>query len=412
MKKLTSLSLLTCLTISPWASAQLPLESHLYEDENKGLVRVNLAGNSLSEQQQAEVNALDKRITHYIEQASINKNVQDCVGIVRLDGQDNLSSACQDLLNKEITVLINDADDYLTSRQLKGLVAVPTFTNSFNDSDNQEDVYQFLKNLNEKTIEEIDKLKQEKVQIEQDAGAKSGETNKVQQGFGGFSLGSFGGGVDTKITFVRYNLHYSTNGSIPFYIMGTAQASDTQGADKVNQGVLGQNTGLVNFKFASDWNIGERWGKPNGNGFCDFTGADETLKGGCWANLQGGVKLVEYTDENEKTKNLGSIYVSGMLSMELPISDASLTRAGRLIAGLGLSGYYANTDKIAHLYPEFVDGEVGNVADLKEWYASVDAGFTFTIDKEFSVKYRLSKPLVNDEAFETISSISLTWQPE
>jgi hypothetical protein len=344
---------------------------------------------------------------------SLNEDLIECLKTEVLDSHRDgfsTSSECKKLFEIEIFDLQNN-QNYLSERGLDSFVQPLTLVSSLTPSEKNHEIYNYVVTANEATKSEINKLEKEKEKIESDSGSKSVETNQVKEGFGSFSLGSFGGGVDAQVNLVRYNIHYSTNGSIPFYILGTAQATEAQGVEKINQSIIGQDSGLVNFKLATDWNIGEGE-NGNGNGICDFKGAVATLKGGCWANLQGGVKLLEYMDENDKTKNLGSFYMSGMLTMEFPISDASMTRAGRLISGVGFSGYYANTDKISHLYPEFTDGVVGNVADLKDWYASLDAGLTLTIDDQFSVKWTISKPFVNDKAFETVSSFSITWQPE
>ncbi|MDX2370475.1 MAG: hypothetical protein QNK36_19070 [Colwellia sp.] len=236
----------------------------------------------------------------------------------------------------------------------------------------------------------------------------------IPEGFGGLSFGSFGGGAEAKATLVRYNLFYSTFGSIPLYIMAsTPVANDDSSIDHLNASLLGTDSGLINIKIADDVYTFNGNGKANGNGLCDFTGATDNLQGGCYLNSQAGIKMIEFTDDKGKSKQLGSFYTSIQLSFDFPISEEDgLTRAGRLAGGVGLSGYYANTDDIQSLYPEFKDTATNTVDELDKWYASFDASLMFAIDKEFSITASVSVPLVNDDVFDTVAGVQFQWAPK
>ena len=218
------------------------------------------------------------------------------------------------------------------------------------------------------------------------------------------------GGLEAEVNAVRYNLHYSTNQSIPFYLFFTAKSEKSDDSSEgVSSKFLGADSGLLNFKFADDLT---RFDGNNGNGLCDFKG-DTNGFGGCYLNWQLGGKLLDYKDDKGKDKQMGAFYFSLQGVIDFAITEGtSLTKAGRLVGAIGLSGYYANTDDVKHLFPEFEDNDVGKVDDLKKWYASVDAGLYFTISDTFSAKASVSHPLVNEDVFDTIVKFNVTWTPE
>jgi hypothetical protein len=243
-------------------------------------------------------------------------------------------------------------------------------------------------------------------------------TSNIPEGFGGLSFGSFNGGAQAKATLARYNIHYSAKGKLPLYILATTPIANDTSDNNVSSSLLGTNSGLLNIKIADDtltfYSL-----SGDGEGICDFRGPSSpngnNLGGGCYLNNPAGIPLVDYIDENGKSKQLGSFYASSQLSFEFMISKLSnnkLSKAGRIAGGIGISGYYANTDKVNHLFPKLKDTDEFKVEDLNKWYASIDAGITFTIDEEFSITATASYPLVNDKAFDTVTSIDFTWSPK
>lgn len=232
----------------------------------------------------------------------------------------------------------------------------------------------------------------------------------IPEGFGGVSLGSFSGGTQVELTLLRYNIHYSKNGRIPFYLLATTPLAGQVDVDTSISSLLGTDSGLLNLKIADDV-ITLFSEEGNGDGLCDFKGAsDSNLQGGCYINTQMGIKLVEYLGDTGKSKQMGAFYASTQFSFEFPISDESgLTRAGRLAGGLGFSGYYANTDNVKHLFPELADTEGVQVKDLKKFYASFDAGLTFTVTEQFTITASYVKPLVNDDAFDDVVTLSFKY---
>ncbi|NRB63195.1 MAG: hypothetical protein HRU40_09265 [Saprospiraceae bacterium] len=232
----------------------------------------------------------------------------------------------------------------------------------------------------------------------------------VPDGVGDFSFGSFNGGFEAEINAIQYNLYYSTTQYIPFYLFFTAKSEDKENnKEQLSSKLLGTNSGLLNIKFADD--VYQFGLNGDGEGVCDFAGSPAGF-GGCFINFQAGAKLLEYKDTDGKTKQLGAGYASVQFTAELPITKVNpVTKEGRLVGALGFSAYYANTDDVKHLFPELKDNDVGKVQDLKKAYASVDAGILFTISNQFSAKFSVSHPLVNDDAFETITKFSFTWTP-
>lgn len=236
----------------------------------------------------------------------------------------------------------------------------------------------------------------------------------IPEGFGGLVIGTSSGGAEARANLFRYNIHYSANGSLPLYILATTPIADDNSKDTANKSLLGTDSGLLNIKIADD-TLTFNKEDGDGEGVCDFANGQGNLIGGCYLNTQVGIKFIDYLNDEGKSKQLASFYTSAQLSFEFPVSELSisqLTRAGRLAGGFGVSGYYANTDKVEHLFPEFQDTENAKVVGLKKWYASFDAGLSLTIDKQFSISATISKPLVNDDSFETITSINLNWIPD
>lgn len=237
--------------------------------------------------------------------------------------------------------------------------------------------------------------------------------DSIPEGFGGLSFGSFDGGTEARATLYRYNIHYSTTGKIPFYLLATATPTNSEEnkLGKLNNHLLGTDSGLINFKIADDFfTFNEEGG--DGKGLCDFQNAQKNLGGGCYLNTQAGVKLIDYQDESGKSKYLAALYASTQISFDFAISkeaNESIQRAGRLVGAFGLSGYYANTDKVSNLFPEFQSVDGMDVNKLEKLYASFDAGLTLTIDEEFSIEASFSKPLINDDRFDTVTKISLNW---
>jgi hypothetical protein len=236
--------------------------------------------------------------------------------------------------------------------------------------------------------------------------------NLIPTGFGNVSFGSFNGGAEAKATLLRYNLHYSSRGYIPFYILATTTAGGNLDTDNLKTNLFGTNSGLLNFKFADDIYT---FNAKKKNGFCNF---DENpfIAGGCYLNYQLGAKMLGYTKENGSTGNLVAGYTSIQLAIDLPITTqttaGSFSRAGRLVAAAGFSAYYANTDKIQSLFPEFQDNVVGNVSDLKKSYASFDAGLKFTLTDVVDVNLSANFPLTNKDIFDNQVSVSVTWAPD
>lgn len=242
--------------------------------------------------------------------------------------------------------------------------------------------------------------------------------DNVPQGFGGLAIGAFDGGTEATATLVQYNIHYGTYGSIPLYLLTTLPVAEDVSKRSVKNSLLGTNSGLINIKLADDFfTFNKDKSKGDGYGFCDFAKSplDSNLQGGCYMNTQLGMKVVEYKDENDKSKQLGAIYTSIQFSFDFPISQVvgdKLTKAGRLAGGVGVSGYYANTDDVEHLFPKLHNSDGVKIADLDNAYASFDAGVIFTIDDEFSLEANVSIPLINDEVFDTVASIKFTWAPK
>jgi hypothetical protein len=244
-----------------------------------------------------------------------------------------------------------------------------------------------------------------------DQGVGNTVSNKIPTGFGNMSFGSFNGGAEAKATLFRYNLHYSSRGFIPFYILATTTAGGNLDSDSVKTNLFGTNSGLLNFKFADD--VYTFNAKKKG-GICNF---DENpfLSGGCYLNYQLGAKMIGYTKEGGGTGNFVAGYTSIQLAIDLPITQltaGTFSRAGRLVAAAGFSAYYANTDKVQNLFPEFQDNAVGKVDDLKSSYASFDAGLKFTLTDVVDVSLSSSFPLTNKDIFDNQVSISVTWAPD
>ena len=243
-------------------------------------------------------------------------------------------------------------------------------------------------------------------------------SSEIPQGFGGLSLGSFGGGTEATATLLQYNIHYSTLGYIPIYFLASTPIAEDVTNESINHSLLGSNTGLLNIKLSDDfYTFFKEKNSGKGEWICDFSGEEinPNLQGGCYINTQVGLKLVEYRDENNKSKQLGAVYTSIQFSFDFPISqlvEGKFSKAGRLVGGLGFSGYYANTDDIVHLFPELHDTNGVQVSDLDKLYASFDMGMNFTIDEEFSLEASVSVPLVNDDIFDTVTSIRFTWAPK
>lgn len=236
-------------------------------------------------------------------------------------------------------------------------------------------------------------------------------SNQIPTGFGGLSFGSFNGGAEAKATLLRYNIHYSSRGFIPFYILATTTAGNNLDADNVKTNLFGTNSGLLNFKMADDVYTFNAHKK---NGFCNFVD-NPFLSGGCYLNYQLGAKMIGYTDENGKTDNLVAGYSSIQFAVDLPITQTKanvFSRAGRLVAALGLSAYYANTEKVQNLFPEFKDSEFGKVEGLNEFYSSVDAGVKFTLTNVVDINLSASFPLVNKKVYDNNVSISIVWYPD
>lgn len=234
---------------------------------------------------------------------------------------------------------------------------------------------------------------------------------KIPTGFGNLSFGSFNGGAEAKATLLRYNIHYSSRGYIPFYLLATTTAGDNINPDNVKTNLFGTDSGLLNFKLADDVIT---FNKYNQSGICNFD-ANQFLSGGCYLNYQLGVKMVEYTNEDGSTDDLIAGYTSIQFAVDLPItkvSDKAFARAGRLIAAAGLSAYYANTDKVQNLFPEFKDNNVGKVDDLKEFYASFDAGLKFTLTDVLDINVKATMPLTNRDVFDNQIHVSFSWTPD
>ncbi|MDU0355798.1 hypothetical protein RS130_19610 [Paraglaciecola aquimarina] len=109
-------------------------------------------------------------------------------------------------------------------------------------------------------------------------------SSEIPEGFGGFSLGAFNGGTEVQLTLIRYNIHYSKNGRIPFYIMATTPVAGQVDVDSSVSSLLGADSGLLNFKIADD--VKTLFSESgNGDGLCDFNGASDN-------NLRVGVTLI------------------------------------------------------------------------------------------------------------------------
>jgi hypothetical protein len=232
-------------------------------------------------------------------------------------------------------------------------------------------------------------------------------SDDIPTGFGDLSFGSFNGGTQVEATLLRYNLHYSSSGAIPFYILATTAAGGNIDPENVKTNLVGTDGGLLNFKFADD--VVTFNGKRK-NGFCNFT-SNDLLSGGCYLNYQLGAKMVEYTNEDGTTDSLFAGYTSIQLAFDFPITQDG-SRAGRLVGAAGLSAYYANTEKVQFLFPEFSDSATGNVADLDKYYASFDVGLKFTISNVVDINVKSSIPLSNRDVFSNQTSISVSWRPK
>ncbi|GAB58271.1 hypothetical protein [Rheinheimera nanhaiensis] len=234
-------------------------------------------------------------------------------------------------------------------------------------------------------------------------------SDKIPQGFGNLSLTSFSGGAEAQINLIRYNLHYSAHGYLPLYLIVNASTDASFNLDTLNNSLLGTDTGLVNFKIADDTYT---FNQDDGHGICDFKGSGSSannLHGGCYINLQAGVKLLNYQNELEVDKRMAAFYSSAQFAFEFPITESTeIKKAGRLVGTLGLSGYYANTAKASSLFPELVENE----DKLDKAYASFDAGFNLVIDEQFSITAKFSHPLNNKELLDSVTSVSFTWAPK
>lgn len=230
---------------------------------------------------------------------------------------------------------------------------------------------------------------------------------KIPQGFGNLALTSFSGGTEARINLVRYNLNYSTNGYLPIYLLVNPTTDVEFTRETLNNSLLGTDTGLVNFKIADDTYT---FKQNDGNGVCDFRDEDtKNLHGGCYVNLQAGVKLLNYKSPQDENKRTAAFYSSAQFAFEFPITEpTNLTKTGRLIGTFGLSGYYANTAKASSLFPELTE----NQSKLNKAYASFDAGINLVIDDQFSVTATFSHPLNNKELLDSVTSVSFTWTPK
>lgn len=236
--------------------------------------------------------------------------------------------------------------------------------------------------------------------------------NKVPDGFGGLDFAGTSAGAEVRVTPIRYNIHYSAKGSLPFYLMMVSQAERVVDADQSSRNLMDRDGGLLNIKIADD--VWQPFSKP-GNGpdvgkrLCDFRGSDVAagFGGGCYLNLQAGVKVFNYVESSATEYDFAG-YASVSFAFEFPISKGENVRrpakAGRVIGALGVSGFSATTDNVAALFPE-----VAGIEDMDKRYAVADAGLRFTIDNKFSLLAEYKKPLGNEELFEETYSLSLSY---